>query len=684
MRRRLKFWLAGAGALGAAWCAQAANEDFVEDAAFPQTVAIAFDGASATVSNGAGAGVAVVQDGANLALASTVEGVEFILSGTTAAGSFKLSNAYPAKVTLNGLSLASTNNPAIQIRSTNRCFVVVARGTANFLADGSAYADSAAAGTLYGAGPLVFSGPGSLTVAGRGSKKNGIYSEGYIRMRDGDVAVSGAAKDGVHAVRYFRMDNGTLAITSGGDGIDGDAGYVEINGGAIHVNSPSNDVKGIKCSAAITVNGGEIDLAVKGLQSKGLKSSNVVINAGTLAFQMSGGVVLTTNAAVTTNGSVVTTNVYLDPSYCAAIKCDGNLTVNGGNLTVTHAGIAGKGLSADGNIDVNGGTLDLYTSGGNSATYTNDLGVLDTAAADCLKADGILRILGGTIRAVSTGAAGDAISADGEAIIGVAGITNVPLIEAATRGLRVYLYGSGDSAEYSNPKTFSAQGNVTVNGGTFRATTLNNGGEGLESKNVLTINGGNLDVTCYDDCLNAASNVVINGGLIYCFSTGNDAIDSNGPMAINGGTIVASGTTAPEEGFDCDQNTFAIRGGTLVGTGGASSTPTAASCTQRSVLYGSTGTSGTVVQVKSAGGNALVYKVPWTYSGGGGGPGGGTASMTMLFSVPGLTNGVTYSIVTGGTVTGGTEFHGLYAGATVTGGTTSKTFTASTMVTTVN
>lgn len=610
MRRRLKFWLAGAGALGAAWCAQAANEDFVEDAAFPQTVAIAFDGASATVSNGAGAGVTFVQDGANLALASTVEGVEFILSGSTAAGSFKLSNAYPAKVTLNGLSLASTNNPAIQIRSTNRCFVVVARGTANFLADGSAYADSAAAGTLYGAGPLVFSGPGSLTVAGRGSKKNGIYSEGYIRMRDGDVAVAGAAKDGVHAVRYFRMDNGTLAITSGGDGIDGDAGYVEINGGAIHVNSPSNDVKGI--------------------------------------------------------------------------KCDGNLTVNGGNLTVTHTGIAGKGLSADGNIDVNGGTLDLYTSGGNSATYTNDLGVLDTAAADCLKADGILRILGGTIRAVSTGAAGDAISADGEAIIGVAGITNVPLIEAATRGLRVYLYGSGDSTEYSNPKTFSAQGNVTVNGGTFRATTLNNGGEGLESKNVLTINGGNLDVTCYDDCLNAASNVVINGGLIYCFSTGNDAIDSNGPMAINGGTIVASGTTAPEEGFDCDQNTFAIRGGTLVGTGGASSTPTAASCTQRSVLYGSTGTSGTVVQVKSAGGNALVYKVPRTYSGGGGGPGGGTASMTMLFSVPGLTNGVTYSIVTGGTATGGTEFHGLYAGATVTGGTTSKTFTASTMVTTVN
>ena len=306
------------------------------------------------------------------------------------------------------------------------------------------------------------------------------------------------------------------------------------------------------------------------------------------------------------------------------------------------------------------------------------------AAADCLKADGTLRILGGSVRATSTGAAGDAISAEGAAIIGVAGITNTPYIEAATRGARVFLSGSGESADYSNPKTFSAQGNVTVNGGTFRATTVNDGGEGLESKGILTINGGDLEIYAYDDCINAATNITVNGGRIYCYSTGNDAIDSNGTLAFNGGLIVSSGTTAPEEGFDCDQNTFAIRGGTLVGTGGASSSPTAASCTQRAVLYKAAGTSGTVVRVATGGADVLVYKLPRTYSGGGGGgPGGGsTASMTMLFSLPALTN-ATYAIVTNAVVSGGTEFHGLYVGATVTGGTTSKTFTASSMVTTV-
>jgi len=89
--------------------------------------------------------------------------------------------------------------------------------------------------------------------------------------------------------------------------------------------------------------------------------------------------------------------------------------------------------------------------------------------------------------------------------------------------------------------------------------------------------------------------------------------------------------------------------------------------------------------VRSANGSVLVYKIPRTYSGGGGGGGGGgsSAAMTMLFSTPGLVSGTTYTLLSGATVTGGTEFHGFYTGATVTGGTTLKTFSTTNMVTTV-
>ena len=663
-------------ALWAGSAAQAANEDFVENYSFPQTVAVVFAGSSASVSNGASEGVSVVQEGANVAITSTVAGVEYRVSGTTVGGSLKIGSLLPLKLTLADGEITSTNGPAVSIWSTNRCYVVLTKGTRQVLADGSVNADG---GAFYSSGPVVVSGPGLLEMSGM--KKHGLSCAGSLRIRGGDMVVPRAVSDAIHA-GTFQMDHGMLSLAAGGDGID--AGTVQINGGSLSILSATNDTKGIKCDGDMAIQGGVINVNVKGVQSKGFKCANLVINGGTMMFHLSGGVYLGTNVTVTTNGSTVTTNRYVDPSYCTGIKCDSNLTVNAGSVTVTHVGQAGKGISTDKDITINGGTIDLFTSGGNSALFTNELKVLDVAGADCLKADGVLRILGGTLRAVSTGNAGDAISAEGEAIIGVVGITNTPYIEAATRGQKVLVSGSGNSADYSNPKTFSAQGNVTVNGGTFRAATQTDGGEGLESKNVLTINGGNIEITSYDDGLNASSNIVINGGLIYCYSTGNDAIDSNGNMAINGGTIVASGTTAPEEGFDCDQNNFAIRGGTMIGTGGASSSPTAASCTQRSVLYKASGSSGTVVQVKSATGDVLVYKLPRTYSGGGGGGGGGsTASMTMLFSVPNLTN-VTYSIVTNVTVTGGTEFHGIYTGATVTGGKTSKTFTASTMLTTVN
>ncbi|HOW96716.1 MAG TPA: carbohydrate-binding domain-containing protein [Kiritimatiellia bacterium] len=665
MHTRAKFILAalaGTALLPAgAW---AADADYVENAGFTTTVTIAYAGASATLVNHAGAGVTITQNGAMITATSTIAGVEYILSGAATGGYLKIQGAPASKVTLNGVALTCTNGPAINVQSTNRCFVVLADGTDNALADSAVYTESGQ-GSLYSAGPMIVSGRGRATVTGR--KSHGIYSAGYFRMRGGDVAIPSAVKDGIHAVRYFRMDQGTLTIAATSDGIDADAGTVEINGGAIAITSVADDTKGIKCDGTFTVNGGAMNVTVKGVQSKGFKSTGAMtLNGGAMNFVLTG------------NMYLVITNNYGDPSYCTAIKGDTNITINAGTITISHVGTAGKGISADGSIVVQGGVLDILTSGGCSAVFTNDLGVKDVAAADGLKADRNLDILGGTITAVSQGNAGDAISCEGAMTIGVAGTTNAPCITAATRGQKVAVSAS----DYSNPKAIQAGGNLTVNGGTIRASTRNDGGEGLESKARLAVNGGNIEITAYDDCINAASNLAINGGRIYCYSLGNDGIDCNGPMQYTGGTIVSSGTTAPEEGFDCDMYTFAIGGGVMVGTGGGSSTPTAGSSTQRSVLYSTTtATSGTVIQVKSASTNIIVYRLPRSHTGGGGGPGGG--GMKLLFSTPAITN-TTYTIVTGVSVAGGTEFHGLYTGGTVSGGTTTRTFTASSMVTTVN
>lgn len=225
----------------------------------------------------------------------------------------------------------------------------------------------------------------------------------------------------------------------------------------------------------------------------------------------------------------------------------------------------------------------------------------------------------------------------------------------------------GIAASYDTDNTIDPY--VTINGGTFAITTTK--GEGIESKSTLTINDGTLNVKTYDDGLNAGKYLYINGGTHYVYSNNNDAIDSNGPMTITGGKTIAVGAGAPEEGFDCDNNTFKITGGIIVGIGGATSMPTANVSTQRSVRLAG-GTSGQIIHIEATDGSAeaLTFSVPRTYS-------------TMLFSSPKLKTATSYTVYTGGSVTDGTSSNGLYTSGTYTksNATSGTIFTTTSMVT---
>lgn len=643
----------------------AVDRDVLEDADFGKTVTVVFSGTAATVTDVDSAGVTVATaDSAAVAITADVPGVKYILSGTTTAGYFQLTSTYRAEVVLDGVSITSGDGPALSVLGDERTFLVLEDGTTNTLVDSSSYSRTGK-GAVHTGDALLISGTGAVTITANGG--HGIYTAGGdIRVFGGSVTVAAASKDAIHPSSAFTLEDGSLALTPTGDGVDAADG-ITINGGRIAFTSSVADVKGLKTDSLCTITGGVIAATVAGDQSKAISADlGVAITGGAFFLDLSGAVVLESVEA--DDGST-----YIDPSYCTAIKTDSDVTISGGHIVITHTGTAGKGISADGNVTITGGTIDITTSGDASSTYTNEDGDTDCAAADCLKADGDLVITGGTLTAASSGTAGDAISCDGAATIGTLGVDSTPVITASTSGARIYLSGSGDNADYSNPKAFSAEGDVTVNGGLYTATTTTNGGEGLESKADLTINGGTIEITSYDDSINAATSITINDGSIYCYSTGNDAIDSNGTLTINGGTIIASGTTGAEAGFDCDNSTFAINGGLLIGTGGSTSTPAAASSAQCSVIYQGTGTSGLILTVSSSSGNLFAYKVPRSYS----------SSMVMLFSASGITTGTAYTLSSGATVSGGTEFHGLYTGSTVSGGTTLKTFTPSSMVTTV-
>lgn len=207
---------------------------------------------------------------------------------------------------------------------------------------------------------------------------------------------------------------------------------------------------------------------------------------------------------------------------------------------------------------------------------------------------------------------------------------------------------------------------VTINGGTINVNS--SAGEGIESKSVLTINDGYITTQTADDGLNAGTALYINAGLVYSYSTGNDAMDSNGTFTITGGKVIAIGSRAPEAGFDCDARTFKITGGIMVGIGGATSSPTASVSTVPSVIMGS-GNANQIIHIEAADGTeTLTFMPPISYS-------------TMLFASSRIKLNTTYTIYTGGIVTDGTSSFGLYTSGTYSGGKSSSTVKPSSLVT---
>lgn len=642
---------------------------------------IIWNGDNVTIINPlAGAGVDITNSGAQVTVnvTSAIQDIVYHLSGTTSNGYFYMTPNKRFTLSLEGVNITNSDGPAIDILVDKKTNVILANNSENFLTDGSNNAKKAA---LQSKSELVFNGSGSLTV--NGNVRNGIHSDDYVQINSGNIVVASAIADGIHC-DYFIMNGGSLNITASGDGIDGDEGYVEINDGTILINTPAADSKSIKCDSTLTINGGHIVVNNSGNQSKGLKSKSVInINGGTLTVTASGTTVLES----TTAGN--------DPSYCSAIACDGNINITGGTTTLTlpASNEGGKGISCDSTLSITGGTLNITTAG-NGVVYTVSGSTKDAYTSACIKSDGAVNIQGGYITCSSTGNGGKGINCEGELIIGKVGeMDSLIVLNVSTSGAHIAISSTGgggwpggggpggNQGDYANPKGIKATGNLTINSGivTVNCTQSTEGGECLESKNILTINGGQTTaISNYDDGINAANRININGGTTYASSSNNDGIDCNGQIHITGGFTIAAASKTPEEALDCDNNTFSITGGTFIGThvnGNMFSSPTASQCTQHSLKY--IGASNNAVQIIRNSDNEVIltFKIPTLSGGGGGWPGGGGSSSSnacMTFTSPELTQG-SYTLKYGGTITGGTEWHNYYTGATYSGG-SNKTF----------
>ncbi len=120
-----------------------------------------------------------------------------------------------------------------------------------------------------------------------------------------------------------------------------------------------------------------------------------------------------------------------------------------------------------------------------------------------------------------------------------------------------------------------ADGTLTINSGTI---TVEQSYEGLEAQ-TITINDGNISITSSDDGINTAdssytgndmqsdgSQLNIHGGTIVVNAEG-DGVDMNGDGLMDGGTLTIFGPTSGADGALDYNGTFTVNGGTIIAGG---------------------------------------------------------------------------------------------------------------------
>ena len=341
------------------------------DGTFKNTITITYAGEDATVemSKNAGKVYTYTKEGAHIVLYPSGEDVkkcEIILSGSSDNGSLKIYNTTnpddkeagkKTKLTLNGVSLKSSCGPAINYQAGKRLFLHLADGTENSLEDCSSYnedayyfagktsADEDRKGCFFSEKAVVVSGKGKLTV--KGNLKHAISVDNDFYMRPGPtVVVTGAAKNCLHC-------NDEIHFT----------------GGYFYASNTTAGGKGVKTDSTLVVDGGRLVINTSGTYGKDDKG---------------------------------------EQESPKGIKIDGDITINGGDITVRCVGKCegSEGIESKKNFYINGGTVNVmaYDDAMNAATLVKITGgetyCLSTHN-DGIDSNGDIEIAGGKVTSIA-------------------------------------------------------------------------------------------------------------------------------------------------------------------------------------------------------------------------------------------------------------------------------------------
>jgi len=461
-----------------------------------------------------------------------------------------------------------------------------------------------------------------------------------ISVEGNDVTADHGSVEGVCYVVTGTTADGSLTI-------DGKTDYeVNLNGTSItNTRSTALDLQSKKKAFVVLTGSNTLtDGTTADDSHKGaLFGKGKLLFSGTGSLEVYG----TYNNGIHGKGNIVFdkgVNVYVKSTANHGIKAGDDLYINGGILNVEVSAPGAKGINGDIDVTINGGRTTVVSTS-NGEWDTEDL---ETKASAGIACDSILTINGGEIYLKSTGSGGKGLKADWEAYI------NGGKLRIITEGGLYYSNGTTESHNYtgntdnlddnytSSPKgikigTKNEHGVLTITDGDIMVRTSGHNAEGIESKGTLTISGGDVLVSAYDDAINSSGDLTISDGYVLCVGTNNDGIDTNGNFYIKGGTLIAMGASGAEAGIDIDeQHKIYITGGNIFGMGGRFD-GTLGSTTQGIVTTTGSVQANSTVTISSGSTSLASFSMPpYSYNNG-----------TIIVSAPGMTSGSSYTLSLG-------------------------------------
>lgn len=243
--------------------------------------------------------------------------------------------------------------------------------------------------------------------------------------------------------------------------------------------------------------------------------------------------------------------IQIDNAELAVIElADGATNTISDSATRSDEDIDGAIYSSDGLVITGTGTLDMTANFADGVVGKDDLwiesGTINvTSVDDGIRGKDSLNISGGTI---TIDAQGDGMKSSNDTDLGL-GQLNIT---------------GGDITITTGDDAIKAEQALTISGGTIEIVSSV---EGIEAP-VIVIDGGDITINASDDGINASASDIVLEGLGITINDGTlditmgagdtDAIDSNGDLTVNGGTLNITAQSA----FDYD-GTGTLTGGTI-------------------------------------------------------------------------------------------------------------------------